>query len=67
MLMNEDEEVIDQAASAFMDQETDLAEALESGTETITDNVMDALYNEQCSGKNSFFVFAFMCIGQWPG
>ena len=53
--MNDDEDVIDAAASEFLDQEANLAEALESGTETISDNVMDALYNEQCSGN-------FCCI-----
>ena len=53
--MNDDEDVIDAAASEFLDQEANLAEALESGTETISDNVMDALYNEQCSGN-------FRCI-----
>lgn len=52
MLMNDDEDVIDAAASEFLDQEANLAQALESGTETISDNVMDALYNEQCSAAN---------------
>ena len=51
MLMNDDEDVIDAAASEFLDQEANLAAALETGTETISENVMDALYNEQCSGK----------------
>lgn len=52
MLMNDDEDVIDAAASEFLDQEANLAAALETGTETISENVMDALYNEQCSAAN---------------
>ena len=67
MLMNDDEDVIDAAASEFLDQEANLAEALESGTETISDNVMDALYNEQCSGKKKYYVMNFVSKGfYWP-